>query len=93
MEKKLETAYYADKSDVLTVKIENVTSIEFTLQNRSGYTLHEHSDLVTIKPGEKQTINVKTIKRLPNVDLKFEALNAINAPAHHPVITLKVKLR
>lgn len=86
---KIDTAYYAGKSDVLTVVMENITSIEFILQNKSGYTLHEHSDLVTIKPGKKQTINVKTVKRLASVDLKFEALNAINAPDHHPIITLK----
>lgn len=88
---KMDTAYYADKSDVLTAVIENVTSIEFTLQNRSGFTLHEHSDLVSIKPGQKLTINVKTVKRLADVELKFEVLNAINAPARHPAITFKAK--
>jgi hypothetical protein len=55
--------------------------------------LHEHADIVTIRAREKQTVMVKTVKRLSNVDLKFEALNAINAPAHHPVITLKVKVQ
>ena len=89
---KIDTAYYAAKSNVLTVVIENITHCEFTLQNKSGYTLSEHSDLVTIKAGEKQTINVKTVKQVPTVDLKFEALNAINAPNRHPVITLKVKI-
>jgi hypothetical protein len=34
---------------------------------------------------------VKTVKRVTNVDLKFEALNAINAPGNHPVITIKGK--
>lgn len=86
---KIDSAWYADKSNVLTVVLKNVSSCEFTLQNRSGYTLHEHSDLVTIKAGEKQTINVKTLNRLRNIDLKFEILNAINAPARHPIITWK----
>ena len=90
---KIDTAYYAGKTDVLTVMIKNITSSEFTLQNKSGYTLHEHSDLVTIKAGEQQKIMVKTVKRLANVDLKFEALNAINAPGRHPVITIKVKVQ
>jgi predicted metal-dependent phosphoesterase TrpH len=90
---KIDTAYYAPKSDVLTLRIENLTSIEFTLQNRSSYTLHEHADIVTIRAREKQTVMVKTVKRLSNIDLRFEALNAINAPAHHPVITLKVKVQ
>ena len=90
---KIDTAYYAGKTDVLTVMIKNITSSEFTLQNKSGYTLHEHSDLVTIKAGEQQKIMVKTVKRVPNVDLKFEALNAINAPGNHPIITLKVKVQ
>ena len=77
---------------LVAVVIENITHCEFTLQNKSGYTLSEHSDLVTIKAGEKQTINVKTVKQVPTIDLKFEALNAINAPNRHPVITLKVKI-
>lgn len=88
---KVDTAWYANKSNVLSLVIENVTSCEFTLQNRSNYSLYEHSDLVTIKPGQKQRIDVKTVTRLVNVDLQFEVLNAVNSPNRHPVFILKAK--
>ena len=61
---KVDTAYYAGKTDVLTVVLKNGSSSEFTLQNKSGYTLHEHSDLVTIKAGEKQNNGVQQGQRL-----------------------------
>jgi len=88
----IDTAYYAGKNDVLSVEIENKSSCEFTLLNRGVFTFHEDADLITIKAGEKKKITVKTLKRVSTADLKFEVINAINAPSKHPVITFKVKL-
>jgi 3',5'-nucleoside bisphosphate phosphatase len=74
---------------VATVEIENLSSAEFLLQNKNSFTLHDHADVVTIKPGETKTIGVKTLQRVGNLDLKFEVLSAINAPNRHPQITLR----
>lgn len=81
--------YPARNSDVATVEIENVSSSEFILQNKSSYTLHDHADVVKVPPGETKTILVKTVQRLTNLEMKFEVLTAINAPNRHPQITLK----
>jgi hypothetical protein len=48
---------------------------------------------VTIKPGEKHIIEIKTIKRLPQLDLKMEVLSAVYAPGKHPLIMLKTKIK
>jgi hypothetical protein len=85
-------AVYADRSDVLTVEIENKTSTEMTLQNAGDFNLHDRTDLVRIKALGKATIEVKTLKRLESVELKFRVLNAVDAPKSHPTVTLKSKV-
>jgi hypothetical protein len=87
---KIASAKYTPKTTVLEVEIENVTSCEFVLQNKSKYTFHEHADVITLKPGEKTTIMVKTVSKLTSVELPFEVLSAVNAPKSHPVVTLVV---
>jgi len=86
---KIKSIKYPERNDVAAVEIENLSSAEFLLQNKNSYTLHQHADVVTIKPGETLTIRVKTIQRLSNLELKFEVLSAVNAPGRHPVVTLK----
>ncbi len=86
---KIKSIKYPPRNDVARVEIENLSSSEFILQNKNSFTLHEHADVVTIKPGETITIGVKTINRIGNLELKFEVLSAINAPNRHPQITLK----
>lgn len=83
---KITSAKYQPKTTVLEVEIENVSSCEFILQNKTRYTFHAHGDVVTLKPGEKTTIEVKTKDKLSNVELQFEVLNAIHAPNSHPVV-------
>ncbi|MFN2457898.1 MAG: Sb-PDE family phosphodiesterase [Chitinophagaceae bacterium] len=89
---KMDSAAYSGKSNVLTVTIENITSSEFTLLNKTGFSFHDHSDIVNIKPGEKHIIQLKTLQRLINPDLKFEVLSAVYAPDKHPLITWKIKI-
>jgi hypothetical protein len=85
-------AVYADRSDVLTIEIENKTSTEMTLQNAGDFNLHDRTDLVRIKALGKASIEVKTLKRLESVELRFRVLNAVDAPKSHPTITLKARV-
>jgi predicted metal-dependent phosphoesterase TrpH len=84
---KITSAKYQEKSTVLNVEIENLTSSAFTLLNKSKYTFHGDADVIVVKPGEKLTIEVKTKEKLSNIDLPFEVLNAINAPHSHPTVS------
>jgi 3',5'-nucleoside bisphosphate phosphatase len=86
------SAKYPGKTDVLTVEIENLTNMDFIVQNRSGYTLHEHHDVLTILPGKKNIIKVKTKERLSSVKLEFEILSAVQAPGKHPVVSWEYRV-
>ncbi len=89
---KIDSAKYISGSNVLNVQLENTTSTEFTLQNKSEFTFHDHTDIVTIQPQGKHLIQIKTIKRLSSVELKFEVLSAVYAPGKHPVTTFKATI-
>ena len=83
----IKSAKYAANTDVLSVVIENKTNAEFILQNRTGFTFQNSNDIVTIKPGDKNVIEIKTKQRLSDVKLNFEILSAVNAPNSHPLVT------
>ena len=89
---KVTSAKYIDKSTVLELEIENVTSSTFTLQNRSGYTFHANADIITLKAGEKTTLQIKTKEKLSSIELNFEVLNAIHAPNSHPAVTVQTNI-
>ena len=89
---KVTSAKYIGKYDVLGVEVENVSSVDITLQNQTGYTFHNNNEIILLKAGEKTTIEVKTIERKTEVSLKFLALSAVNAPNKHPSITIETKI-
>jgi len=90
---KVTSVKYIGKYDVLGFEIENLSSVDIILQNQTGYTFHNNNEIVTLKTGEKTTIEVKTIERKQNVSLKFSVLSAVNAPNKHPNITLSSKVQ
>lgn len=88
----VKSAKYIGKSNVLSLVIENVSSTEFMLQNQTGFTLHNNNDVVTLKAGEKTTVEIKTIERKTDFQLKFLVLNAVNAPNKHPSVSFPVNV-
>ena len=90
---KITSAAYTPTTTVLEVEIENVTSSAFIIQNKSKYALHEHADVITLKPGEKTLLMIKTINKVTEIELPFEILSAIHAPNSHPTVTLQVKVK
>lgn len=84
------SAEYQAKKSVITVKIENASDAEFLLENLSEHTLHQHANVVSVKPHEVTTLLVKTAEVKKNVTLPFRVLNAVIAPKKHPVITFDI---
>ena len=82
-------AEYMGKSSVVRVDLNNSSNVEFTLENRSSYSLHSDSHVLIIKPGQN-SIEVKTLDRLDSFEMKFGVMNAVVAPKTHPEIILKV---
>jgi hypothetical protein len=89
----IKRAVYSDKSNVLTVELENKTNNEFILRNKSVYNFHNINDVVVIKPGDGNIIEVKTRQRITEGKLAFEVMNAVNAPASHPTLTWNFKVQ
>lgn len=84
----IESATYIPNSSVLNVRVNNLSSISFTLQSLNNYTFHNAGDVIQILPGV-QYLQVKTIDKLESGVLSFEVLNGIYAPKKHPVISWK----
>jgi len=89
---KIDSAKYIGKYNVLGVWVKNISSIDITLQNQTGYTLHNNNDMIVLKAGETTAIEVKTIDRKTEVSLKFVVLSAVNAPNKHPSVTIRTKI-
>ncbi len=86
------TSYYG-KTSVLTVKINNSSSTDFLLQNKSGFLLHDNADIVTLKAHRTTKIEVKVLQNLPSLKLKFTVLSAVTAPKKNPDIVLDVTVK
>ena len=85
-------AEYLRQSSVALVTLRNDSSIHFTLENTGDYDFHSHADVVRL-PGRTETkIQVKTLERKAEFDLKFKALNVITAPDQHPEFTISVSV-
>lgn len=83
---------YEGDTQILQLKIINDTGITFTLINRSPYSFHNQSDVVTVNTGET-VLEVKTLEVLTELRLSFEVLNGVYAPGKHPVIHWEIKIQ
>ncbi|MEX0770385.1 MAG: Sb-PDE family phosphodiesterase [Balneolaceae bacterium] len=82
-------SYYLGDTSVLQVEIKNSTGQTFLLENKSEYSLHHNTDIITLKPYSISTFQVMTLERLDQIHWPLEVLNGITAPDTHPVITLE----
>lgn len=89
----IKRAVYADKSNILTIEIENKTNNDFILRNKSVYNFHNVNDVVVIKPGDGNILEVKTKNRITEGKLAFEIMNAVNAPSSHPTLSWDIKVQ
>lgn len=88
----VKSAKYTGKTDILRMVLENRTSNTIVLQNKTDFTFHTDYDIITLQPGDKNILEVKTKQRLAETELKFEVLSAVNAPGRHPLVSWKVKV-
>lgn len=84
------SANYGGDTQVLRVTLKNNSSAPIMLRNKTEYTFHNSSDVVTIGPLASEEIEVKTLARKESIALEFEVLNGITAPNTHPSIEIVV---
>ena len=83
---------YAGKSFVVSVYIENLSDVDYILENKKDFGLHSHADILIAEAHSITNIQVKTLKELPSFDLRFKVLNAVTAPNTHPEITFNINV-
>jgi hypothetical protein len=88
----VESARYTAETSIAKVRIRNQSDAPFVLRSRLPFTLHNHSDLVTLEPHSTTELNVKTRDRLKSFEWEFSVLNAVTAPATHPNVLLNVTI-
>ncbi len=88
---KIESAEFIGDTQIASVKIINNSDAEFIFRNTGHYTFHKNPNIVMIAPHDTTEIQVKTITRQKQFDLKFEVMNCVTAPGKHPELTLGVK--
>lgn len=81
---------YQPRTTVLNVRLTNSTDAAFILRNASGYRLHNQTDTFVLPAHSSMPIQVKVLKKLPEVALKFEVLNAVVAPEKHAFLEINV---
>ena len=81
---------YQPKTTVLNVKLVNPTDSTFMLRNASEYRLHNQTDTFLLPAHGSLLLQVKVLKKLSEVALKLEVLNAIVAPGKHAFLELTV---
>ena len=89
----ISSASYMYSSSVLKVKIKNNSDTKFTLKNKSGFTIANDDDYIEVPPQDTVTIEVNTLKRLPEIDLDLIVLNAITAPKENLSLTLSKRIK
>lgn len=87
----VEKVWYNGDSPVAFITLANHSDAHFMLENLSGFTLHEHPDIVLLPPHATVTLQLKTLQMLDEIPLKFKVWNAVTAPATHPVLELLAK--
>jgi hypothetical protein len=87
----ISSASYIRNSTVVHTKIKNNSDAPFMLRNQSLFDFYNSTDVVTVPPHGEAILDVRVGEKKRKFTLEFEVLNALTAPATHPVISLEVR--
>lgn len=83
----IESAAYFKDTSILSVMVKNSTSSTLLFENEMPYTFYNSSPVFTIEAGKSKLLQIKTLQKLPKIELKLKALGAYEAPGKHPSLT------
>lgn len=89
---KVNSAKYLDKTQVLEVQLENVSSSPLLFENQMKYSFYSSSPVFEIPALGSYTLRIKTLEAKESIDLKLKAIGAFNAPKQSPVISWKISV-
>ena len=79
-------AKYITKTQILEVKLENVSSSPLLFQNEMAYSFYSSSPVFEIPAMGTYTLRIKTMEAKQRIDLKLKAIGTFTAPKVSPVI-------
>ncbi len=88
----VESANYIEDTSVLKVALKNVSSSDLLFENAMPYSFYSKAAIFGVKAGETAILEIKTLGKLSQIELRLKALGAYTAPKEHPVITWPVKV-
>ncbi len=62
---------------MLEISLTNLSSLPLKLNYIGDYTFHQYSNFLEVPAQKTFTVQVKTVKRIESLMMKFEILNAI----------------
>ena len=89
----IEKAEYIDNTSILAVTLKNVTSSDLIFENQMPYTFYSSSPVFTVPAGSSKTLQVKTLDKKAELELKLKALGAYVSPKEHPIVTWNLTLQ
>lgn len=89
----LVSAAYIGKTEVLEVKIKNISSSDLLFENAMDYTFYSSSPVFEIPGNSTYTLRIKTLEKVQNTTLKLKALGAFVAPKQQPVIEWEINVK
>jgi hypothetical protein len=87
---KIDDAASPKANATVHVVLSNNSDAPYVLRNQSKYGFYNNTDLVVVPPHGETIIDVRTIDKKRKFKMQFEVLNALTAPATHPVFTILV---
>lgn len=82
----VKSAKYINKTQILEVELENVSSSPLLFQNEMDYSFYSSSPVFEIPAMDSYTLRIKTLAVKQSVDLKLKAIGTFTAPKVSPVI-------
>ena len=89
---KVNSAKYINKTQVLEVQLENISSSPLLFQNTMEYGLYSSSPVFEIPALGTYTLRIKTLEEKTAIDLKLKAIGAFTAPKVSPVISWNISV-
>ncbi|MFD0796764.1 Sb-PDE family phosphodiesterase [Maribacter chungangensis] len=82
----VKSAKYINKTQILEVELENVSSSPLLFQNEMDFSFYSSSPVFEIPAMGSYTLRIKTIAVKQSIDLKLKAIGTFTAPKVSPVI-------
>lgn len=88
----VENVSYIQDTSVLKVQLKNTSSSDLLFENAMPYTFYSKGSIFSIGAGESTILEIKTLEKLGQMELRLKALGAYTAPKEHPIISWTVKV-